>query len=761
MMIKFKELIKNLRAFTILIVENDFTYIENSEEIVGRLCLSKSKIPMISEKLRLGGYEDVENKINAFFDSLDQIGDSHDLTLLDKIGPSSFNHYLDKINQSGIANDLMSIITKEINDDNSNEFKNIFFNSGILDFESLGDYNDIIKTINSIPDCQIIFRKEYPSEDKIDELLQELEITFKETKSNFCLSIIDKLLGRGDDGGRELIETIVKAHKEQNELKHICCLYTSKPGENLSLNLYEEYFIQEVRKNSNAETINKITSILAQCAYAEVFNSLRVKTIESAEKTLEIVLKNQKNIKYIIDKSHEEGIPPYDAIKYWNTLSIQNEFDSREIEDFRFIASLASLFNKKYLDDNPNLPQVGRELKLLNTYELFDYNVNKKHLPIAPGDIWESNGNYYILVGQLCDLLLRGGSNKRKSKIAELFKIEFGRHSDQKHKYDIIIDSGKKIIYIDYFLKNGSDVHETLKIDISTPNICFADLSILDLSMFNESGECSINIDECLNEDVKLVLPTGKDVYYEALRENYIEMKKISFEHILGMLDILEPLDFSKFKFEKEGSIISHKIKRICRLKGRYFDSLYNNYLNNKGRIDLNLIDNIEEEVEAIILNFELGEGIDSKHELRDFHLYKSKKDKYIKLSDLKLRLPAYEKLFSYAQSEKLTMDSKLQYELIENNEGIYTLQYKYHFNNKDYSSKSLFSFKDLFSKTRPDAEGKFLIEGNDEELSFIEEGHPKRKISIEELKKGIFVPDEKQKLKLINGVLEREVYEE
>ena len=759
-MIKFKELIKNLRAFTILIVENDFTYIENSEEIVGRLCLSKSKIPMISEKLRLGGYKDVENKMNAFFDNLDQIGDSHDLTLLEKIGPSSFNHYLDKINKSGIANDLMSIIKEEINDDNSNEFKNIFFNSGILDFESLGDYNDIIKIINSIPDCQIIFRKEYPSEDKIDELLQELEITFRETKSNFCLSIIDKLLGRGDEGGRELIETIIQAHKQQNELKHICCLYTSKPRENLSLNSYEEYFIQEVKKNSNIETINKITSILAQCAYAEVFNSLRLKTIESAEKTLQIVLKNQKNIKYIIDKSHEEGIPPYDAIKYWNTLSIQNEFDIREIENFRFIASLTSLFNENYLENHPNFSDVGQELKMLNSFELFDYNVNKKYLSIAPGDIWQDqNGDYYILVGQLCDLLLRKESNikdrNRNALIGELFKIEFGKPKNS--KFEIDITNGRKSIYIDHFYETSSKEYKTIRIDVSTPNIRFADLKVLDLAMYNDTGICDIDLHSTLDEAIIQLLPINRDLYYESIKAEYKDIDILNDEQMKTIL-ALDSLDFSKLKFSREGDTIKHGIKRICRLKGRYFDSLYNNYLNHKGRIDLNLIENTNEVSEVKTSYCQFGNSESSKKIIK-LNVYTNRNGRYIMKSDLARNLPSEFTLLADYFDDEIQLSDKRIAEIIEIEDTL-QIKFRYRINEKTVAEISMedFDFRFLFK----DNQNRY------KDRAFYEEGKPEilksfanSKISINELLSGIIIPDINEKVIIINGCLKKEKIEE
>ncbi|WP_407485302.1 hypothetical protein [Elizabethkingia miricola] len=757
---KLQELIRTLRAFTILIIENDFSYIDDPKLILGHLSILPEKnFNHIINEFEKENLLDLSSKLKSFIEKWRGIS-NHDMKMLEDMGIDYIDKYLEKIGNEEIIEDSLDALSNLISEDHDDKVKSIFLKNGIFEEVTVPKYKEIFEHVRLIDECRIIIWKNSPTSHEWDNFKSVIENAISETQSSFCLSIIDKNLGGGANEGKELIKRLIKEHKNDQHFNHICCLYTSTATSN-DLVDYDDYFVQEISKNSE-NSIDDIVYALTQSAYAEVFNSLRVKALESIEQTMNIVLKNQKNIKYIISESHKEGIPAYDAIKYWNWLSIQNEFDTREVKDFRFIGSLTSLFNKNYLNDNPRLAQVSNELKLLNTYELFDYNVNKKHLSIAPGDIWEIKGNYYILVGQLCDLLLRGGSNKRKSKIGELFKIDFGRHSDQEHKYDIVTDKGKKVIHIDYFYRLDSDVHETIRIDISTPNICFADLSVLDLCMYNDSGDCTINVNEVLNEDIKLLLPTGKDIYYEELKKQYSDLLAQSVDQLIPILNSYESLDFSKFKFTKEGDeIVNHHIRRVCRLKGRYFDSLYNNYLNNKGRIDLNLIDNVEEEVDAILLKFELFGDETSKQEIREFNIYKTKHDKYIKLSELKVKLPMYEKLFSHALSEKLTMDSKVQYELTEEEIGIYVLQYKYHLNPKDYSAKQLFSFKDLYNTPRPKTNDTFRIEGEMETRSFIEDGHPKRKLTIEELKKGVVIFESKQKIKLLNGVLEREEYEQ
>ncbi len=751
---KLQELIKTLKAFTILIIENEFSYIEDPKLILGGIyTISEEKRFQILDELELKEYTELSSQLRDFNDKWNNI-QNHDNETFEKIGTDYLDKYLEKIGHEEIIKTPLGFLTDAIKADEDNKLKSIFLKNGIFIHEAVPKYKEILETIQSITECKIIIRKERPTHAEWDEFKSEVEAAISQTHSHFCLSIIDKSLGGGMQEGKELINDLIKEHKNDERFNHICCLYTSTASP-VSLINYEDYFVQEISKNG-ANSIDDIALALAQSAYAEVFNSLRVKTVKSAEDTLKIVLKNQKNIKYIIDKSHEEGISAYDAIKYWNELSIRNEFDSRELNDFKFIAGLTSFFNGDYLVDHPGLPEVGKELKGLNTYELFDYSINKKHLPIAPGDIWEANGQYYILIGQLCDLLLRGKTNKRKAKLGEFFQINFGKHNKQEHKFEIVVENGKKKIYIDYFLKIGAEKYETINIDIATPNIFFADLQVLDLCMFNDLGKCKIDIGTNLDDSVCLLLPAGKDLYYDELKAQYSKVAGKGVAQFIQSHDISGPIKFPKFIFQEDGQTFDHQIRRVCRLKGRYFDSLYNNYLNNKGRIDLNLIGNIEEEVEVITLVFELCEDPDTRQEIKDFGLYTSRQGKYIKLSDLKIKLPQYEKLFSYAISDKLTIESKLQYELTENGAASYTLQYKYHLNIDDYKAKAAFSYKDLYNKQKPENNENFQIVGSENLISFVEDGHAKRKLTIQELKTGVIVFDKNQKLQLVNGVLER-----
>lgn len=752
-MTKLHDLIKSLRAFTILIVENEFTYLDKGDIILGHLCMIGSKrLKQVQVDLQNHGFKILAEGIENFFISWNQI-DEDSLVIFNRMGADYIERFLESIKLEHILKDPLNLLNKELAEDNEDTIKSIFLKNGIFNYETVPKYVDILKILDSIDECRVIIRKDRPVATEWDKFKTELEQTIEQTHSSFCLSIIDKNLGDGANEGRELIKDLINDHKDFNDFNHICCLYTSTAAPIVPIN-YDDYFVQEISKNSS-DTIGDLVSSLAYSAYAEVFNSMRVKTIASAEKTMEIVLKNQKNIKYIIDKSQEEGILPYDSLRYWNELSVQNFFDNQEIKDFKFIASLASFFTKDYLNDHPNFADISEELKKLNSFELFDYNVNKKHFALAPGDIWKSeDGSYYILVGQVCDLQLRRDSNERNAKIGELFKIQFG--TSPKNKFDIVVTNGRKSIYVDNFYDHATSNFTTLKIDISTPNIFFADLKVLDLAMYNDDGSCSLDVNSELEENLRQVLPVNRDKYYDELREMISLLVDADREQLRIAIDA-NPLNFSKLNFNVENTLVSFGLKRICRLKGRYFDSLYNNYLNHKGRVDLNLIDSANEICEQKTFYCQFGNDDTSLKNI-DVDLYTKKNLSYVLKAELISKLPTeFHTLAKYFDDEINISDKKVA-EIIHKDNDSFLIKFRYRYDEKKVAEISQldFEYKNIFKERSSLYKDKIYHIMNDTENRVFSQN----RITFDELKLGIVIPDTNEKIFIVNGFIKTEKIE-
>ena len=766
-MSKLQELIKSLRAYTVIIVENDITYEDDPVKLLVGFCLSETNIQeLINTDLKELGLTQLAGALSEFNAFLSPHLKNTDL--VDNFLTGGYlSKFLEEVNQSELEkHSVFEILNNTLNEGDGGDFvKGIFLKYGINSGIPEQHYSQIIQELNQVPGVQILYYKSTPATANEEKFYSDIKKTIKSTNSNFSLFIIDKVLGTGDgdETGKVFItEDLVENFKNEPQLRFICCLYTSRPKkESQELKSYEDYFIQEISKDSPS-VIEGITKTLAQSAYAEVFNWIRVSRKKSIKRTFDIVLKNQKNIKYIIDESHKEGIPSYDAIKSWYDLAQKKSFDDDEIDNFSFIAGLSSLFKSEYLEDHPNLSEIGQEIREINTYELFDYNVNKKYLPIAPGDIWAKDGSYYILLGQLCDMLIRRDKNKRNSRIAELFKIEITSETPD-DKYEIKVNGQKKYIYIDNFIDTSDNNKlKSIRIDISTPNLYFADLTVLDLGTFNNNGDCEIDPMSELDDEVKMLLPDRRDEYFEDLKTEYKKIGVMRIRELVSAMDLYSPLDFSITKFKKVDNKVSYGIKRICRLKGRYYDSLYNNYLNNKGRIDLNLIDNAPEDVKPVKLKFNLPGDEETAQEFDQFNLWTSKGQEYFKLAELKNSLANYIELLSFCETERVTIIENTNYDLTKVSEEEYHLTFKYRLGEKKYSAKKEFSFKELFGESKPTNNSDFQVLNSQETISFLgENGHATRTVKVEELKIGVKVFDKKVSLRLERGILRKEGYEE
>lgn len=761
---RLKEIVKSLKAHTAIIIENAFQYETREQNIVAKFCFSSKRT---RDKILVGlNNSNRKNLASLFTEFHTQFQKSNRDKDLERSMPAHeyFHFYLEKINSELLKSHHIFEAIKNLQESDENgSFNELLLRYGIYRTDEAG-YNEIISTLQEIENQEILIYKNHPANSELDNFIEEIHQSCTSTGSHFYLALIDKKLGSAsaDESGKLFIEHDLIPKNEERKLKFACCLYTSDPNNDESTNEYINYFIKQIGKNASNK-IDLIIDALSTSAYIEVFKSIEKNKIESASKAFNLVIKNQKNIKYIIDKSHDEGISAYEAIKYWYDLASSQSFENNELENFKVISGLTSLFKDKYLENNPNIGKIGDTLVDLNSFELFDYNINKKHLSIAPGDIWRSDdGSYYILIGQLCDLLLRK-NNSRKAKIGELFKIRLENlnYGDKNDKYFIKTDDGKKFIIIKNFkIDLHPSSYKSIVIDISTPNIEFSNLSILDLAMFNEFGICSVDITSELQNDIIRVLPENKHEYYNLLCQNLKKINEIAIEKNVDFNTLKDDtIKFSNLCYSFKDNLLNFGLTRVARLKGRYYDSLYNNYLNNKGRIDLNLIDNSPDQVSQIAIRISLPNENNEHFTINNVNLWTNKTTEFVERSSL-LKIPSdYEELLSL-MDEKIKTGTHPQYELIASQEeSIYNLNLKYKIDN-NYHGKSSFAYSHLFGKRTGDY--KYKVEGDNNEYSFLLSGddRPKHSIGLMEIKKGISLESLKEKVILVNGILIRTVYE-
>lgn len=755
-MSKLVDLINSLRAYTVVIIENDFLLLDDSVKLLANYCFANESVTQkINNDLK-------ENKLINFVELLYGFKEKflkldNDYELIKKMDAVDyFDTYLEKIGEKDILNEFnFEEFEQTLKEDELSVIKKIFLKYGFCGNYIGDNYNSIIEEIKKANNSEILLFNNVPSDIEENNFINSIKSSIKETGGDFYLCLIDRNLGNGSENeGREFINQRLYDINENENLKSICFVYTSKPDSGLKApNELKDYYIQEIEKTS-PPNFEGITKILAQSAYATVFDNICNNFYDSADSTLETVLKNQKNIKYIVDKSHEEGISPYDSIKYWYNLLLQKYFEKNEIANYSYVATLSSFFKNDFLDDHQNMSAIDEDINDLNNYELFDDNVNKKLLPIAPGDIWYSNGDYYILMGQLCDMLIRKGNeeskiNTRNGKIGEFLKISFEKIDLKKDKYYVEVINNKKSVYIQNFIDIEGE-YQRLKIDISTPNIDFTELRILDLCMFNLDGECKLNVNKELDTDIKNMLNDNKDIYFENLQKKYKNIGFNNLSQIIAVLDDDNPIKFGMTSFIFNNNIVDYGLKRVSRLKGRYYDSLYNNFINNKGRIDLNLIDNYAIKSKKIKLRCKIGNFENSVEEI-EIDFYSNKDQKYFLKKDfLKALTHNYNDLINIL-NDQINPSDKNHFLFIDD-EGSYELLFLIKLEGKaiDHSLLQL-NYQLLFKSNKSKYKNlNYFVIGMPENLiSF--DGNL---ISLEDLKTGIEIPNTNEQIILSNGII-------
>lgn len=539
---------------------------------------------LLSPKSNLNSLIEVEELVEKSKKFLSQLKDSSHYTEVKKQinFDTPYTDFIKSLSQS-----LQNILT-ELQKHYSQLNEKILFWNKLANLDS--NYENILQILEET-DVPIHYMNNfYYSEEDIQQLADRLNDYDINSR---ILYIVDKTFN-GEEKGYDIINNLLtEIPKKHNLPLPLSVIFTSNIRDQ-KINWdrsKKDYFKHEISKNtSQDEVINLITNISKSCEYVHTISNLSLENKKSIEKAEKEILNSQALFSKIIQTAHNEGVSPYEVINDWLVLS-QNYFFSHSMAD-----KLGSIFgsSKVFLDYTPlhvNDTNI-HQMHLINSFEIFDPHVNKKHLPISPGDIFQSNDKYYVLVGQACDTSCRSNST-RKTNVAELLEasITTKKYSDKAQM--ISENDGTSVIFRHFPIGNET---KQLKIDVNKIRTCPFDL--LDLAVYNTDGKCNIDTGETLNSLANNILPKGqKDKYYllqQSLRNLFSQHSILSplkdelFQHLT--FHFLSPtLHFEKYDANGIDNFkIDTKLKRLVRLKGNF------NYFLNKarhdyiGRVDLN-----------------------------------------------------------------------------------------------------------------------------------------------------------------------------
>jgi hypothetical protein len=220
----------------------------------------------------------------------------------------------------------------------------------------------------------------------------------------------------------------------------------------------------------------------------------------------------------------------------------------------------------------------------INTFEVFDEHVNQKHLPISPGDVFSKNGEYFVLVAQGCDTVIRPADRERNLKTATLLKAEVGGNKIGREKASANAENGS--VRLNHFEKNGN----TLEVFLGAKKSIHCDFRLLDLCAINSNGESVLP--EC-HEDLPL------DIFPQYLVDYYIELHGV----ILEMKPFDEDAHEHKCKspsktlaaYVRSSDSLNYGYQRVCRIREPIYRFLHGEYMNSLSRIPLDAFSPVQE----------------------------------------------------------------------------------------------------------------------------------------------------------------------
>lgn len=262
---------------------------------------------------------------------------------------------------------------------------------------------------------------------------------------------------------------------------------------------------------------------------AQSVNIFQQCNMQTEKKISEI---SPKTFNQIIQKSSlKEGVWEINTLfRLYGILSNQENFNMISNSEFRerfncSIKRIRSIDNADtgYISNAPN-----QQLFDLRNSELYlnEDIVNKLHLPISNGDIFNIKKQKYILLVQPCNLSIRAKETEcgmRSNSYNNAFLIpllEFSKEQMNHTKQEIISpnNTSKKVLCA-YF-----------------PDFKIISLDYLDLTVFNENGESFIDMNNSILDKAIIHFPWEKRYKYIYKKLKGIEDKIISYIHLKNLI---------------------------------------------------------------------------------------------------------------------------------------------------------------------------------------------------------------------------------
>lgn len=370
----------------------------------------------------------------------------------------------------------------------------------------------------------------------------------------------------------EIVSYIEKIQLEQNtRLNIIGVIYSSFDNNDC---ITDKVYFEYIKKG---EPKNVFQAALTKSSYSHMLSKLKAVYQNVLGDAFDEAVRNKNIAYYLSSMADYEGITNYQVITNWIKLLFEYK-----LSDVRELATVAGMTRLIGLLEDEKL-EFSKEMLNLNTFETFDFSVNKYREPIASGDIFLINKKIYILLGQDCDMM-NSSTRKRKNGISELVNATTANQSS----LDGSVKLNGQFLFISNFRKNEEDTVKTLKVRYSSRE--FIENQILQLCQFNDEGKCILDVNK-KQYNTSGVEPEYYETLYEELVSYYEALltlnkkENVALERILNNSQSSRVLRLNDYVHNQEqNGVVEYKIRRICRLRHPYMLYLYKMYLEHQGR---------------------------------------------------------------------------------------------------------------------------------------------------------------------------------
>ena len=381
------------------------------------------------------------------------------------------------------------------------------------------------------------------------------------------ICIVDNQLEEEPRAG-EILSEIEEFNKKERRNIITAILSSKEKEEKISSNVFAEFVTKE--------NPDDLLVALAKSAYSLLLTKLKNVYKKILEESFDEAVISKDIAYYFAKMASYEGVTNYKVVTDWINLFFRYKLNlNEEIFDIIKLTQLMNILNEEET-------QYSSERQKLNTFEAFDLNINKYYQPPAAGDIFKDNkGNYFVLVGQDCDLMIRqsGSSNNAVSELVKASVVE--QKDTEKYVKNL------EYMYVNNFRENDADQPKGLEIKYSSR--VFLDNTILRLCCFNNEGSCKIHLEDMLETEIQDIMAPYLHDTYKKLQQYFCSINEIKDKLGDEMKIILEsefsPRQTYILQYEKTpDNFIIFPYRRVARLNRNYVLYLYKLFLEYRGR---------------------------------------------------------------------------------------------------------------------------------------------------------------------------------